>query len=107
MKTRPFSISKEAVWQAYQSVKANRGSAGVDEVRWQAFDKDLGNNLYKLGARLCSGSYLPPPVKLVEIEKKDGGKRPLGIPTVSDRIAQTVVKQALEGLIEPFFDDDS
>lgn len=107
MKTRPFSISKEAVWQAYQSVKANRGSAGVDEVSLQAFDKDLGNNLYKLWARLCSGSYLPPPVGLVEIPKKDGGKRPLGIPTVSDRIAQTVVKQALEPLIDPFFHEDS
>jgi group II intron reverse transcriptase/maturase len=107
MKTRPFSISKEAVWQAYQSVKSNRGSAGVDEVSLQQFDKDLANNLYKLWARLCSGSYMPPPVRLVEIPKKDGGKRPLGIPTVSDRIAQTVVKQALEPVIDPAFHEDS
>lgn len=106
MKTRPFSISKEAVWQAYQSVKANRGSAGVDEVSLQAFDKDLAGNLYKLWARLCSGSYMPPPVLLVEIPKKDGGKRPLGIPTVSDRIAQTVVKQVLEPAIDPVFHED-
>src|SRR5215213_10160562 len=96
MKTRPFSISKEAVWEAYLSVKSNQGSAGVDEVSLQQFDKDLADNLYKLWARLCSGGYMPPPVKLVEIPKKDGGKRPLGIPTVSDRIAQTVVKRALE-----------
>jgi RNA-directed DNA polymerase len=107
MKTRPFSISKEAVWEAYLSVKANRGSAGVDEVSLQQFDKDLADNLYKLWARLCSGSYMPPPVKLVEIPKKDGGKRPLGIPTVSDRIAQAVVKMALEADMDKVFYEDS
>lgn len=82
MKTRAFSISKEAVWVAYKRVKANRGSAGVDEVSLKEFDKDLKNNLYKLWARMCSGSYMPPPVLLVEIPKKDGGVRPLGIPKV-------------------------
>jgi RNA-directed DNA polymerase len=107
MKTRPFSIPKQAVWEAYKGVKANRGSAGVDEVSLEAFDKDLSNNLYKLWARLCSGSYMPPPVKLVEIPKKDGGKRPLGIPTVSDRIAQMVVKRALEPEIDKVFYADS
>lgn len=107
MKTRPFSISKQAVWTAYLTVKSNRGSAGVDEVSLQEFDKDLKNNLYKLWARLSSGSYMPPPVLLVEIAKKDGGKRPLGIPTVSDRIAQTVVKQAMEPGIDKLFYEDS
>ena len=107
MKTRPFSISKQAVWRAYQSVKSNGGSAGVDEVSLQEFDKDLKNNLYKLWARLSSGSYMAPPVLLVEILKKDGGKRLLGIPTVSDRIAQTVVKQAMEPGIDKLFYEDS
>jgi RNA-directed DNA polymerase len=107
MKTRAFNISKEAVWSAYKRVKANRGSAGVDEVSLKEFDKDLRNNLYKLWARMCSGSYMPPPVLLVEIPKKDGGVRPLGIPTVSDRIAQTVVKQALETDLDKLFHDDS
>lgn len=107
MKTRPFSISKSAVWEAYESVKANRGSAGVDGESLQGFDKDLANNLYKLWARMCSGSYMPPPVLLAEIPKKDGGKRPLGIPTVSDRIAQAVVKQALEAGIDHVFYGDS
>ena len=95
-KTRAFSISREVVWESYLRVKANQGSYGVDEISIEDFEKDLKNNLYKLWARMSSGSYMPPPVKLVEIPKKTGGKRPLGIPTVSDRIAQGAVKLEIE-----------
>ena len=79
---KPFPISKRQVWEAYKRVKANQGGAGVDGQTIQAFDEDLENNLYKLWNRLASGSYLPPPVKRVDIPKADGGIRPLGIPTV-------------------------
>lgn len=106
-KTRPFGVSKQAVWQAYRKVRANRGAAGVDRQSLEQFDQDRNNNLYKLWNRMASGSYFPPPVKLVEIPKKDGGVRPLGVPTVADRIAQTVVSQELEKVVEPLFDDDS
>src|SRR5207244_13066567 len=71
------------------------------------FEKDLKGNLYKVWNRMSSGSYIPPPVRLVEIEKDDGGKRPLGIPTVADRVAQTVVKMVLEPRVEPVFHPDS
>jgi group II intron reverse transcriptase/maturase len=104
---KPFPISKRQVWEAYKRVKANQGGAGVDGQTIQAFDEDLENNLYKLWNRLASGSYLPPPVKRVEIPKADGGIRPLGIPTVADRIAQMVVKQALEPELEKYFHPDS
>jgi len=104
---KPFSISKRAVWDAYTQVKANRGGAGVDAQSIQDFEADLKNNLYKLWNRMASGSYFPPPVRRVEIPKSDGGKRPLGIPTVSDRIAQMVVKMALEPKVEPHFHPDS
>src|SRR5882757_6305148 len=107
MKTRPFEIPKETVWSAWLYVRANQGSAGVDAVSIEAYEKDLSNNLYKLWARMSSGSYVPPPVLLVEIPKKGGGKRPLGIPTVSDRIAQKVVKQALEPAIDKVFYEES
>ena len=107
IKTKSYSISKHVVWEAFQQVKKNQGSAGVDNETLEEFEKELKNNLYKLWNRMSSGSYFPPPVKLVEIPKKDGGKRPLGIPTVSDRIAQTVVKMTLEPMIEPFFHPDS
>ena len=106
-KTKPFSISKEVVWEAYKRVRANKGSAGVDDVSIEEFDKDLKNNLYKLWNRMSSGSYFPPPVKLVEIGKRDGGVRPLGIPTVEDRVAQMAVKIELEPSIEPYFHPDS
>ncbi len=106
-KTKPFSISKVVVWEAYKRVKANKGSAGVDDVSIEVFDKNLKNNLYKLWNRMSSGSYFPPPVKLVEIGKRDGGVRPLGIPTVGDRIAQMVAKIMLEPSIEPYFHPDS
>jgi RNA-directed DNA polymerase len=107
-KAKPYEISKRVVWQAYQRVKANRGAAGVDGESLAAFDHDLKNNLYKLWNRMSSGSYLPPPVRLVEIPKGNtGATRPLGIPTVSDRIAQMVVKLVLEPQVEPYFHPDS
>jgi len=94
------------VWNAYQAVKANKGSAGVDGQSIGEFDLNLKRNLYKIWNRMSSGSYFPPPVKRVEIPKADG-KRPLGIPTVSDRVAQMVVKNRLEPLVEPHFHNDS
>lgn len=104
---KPYAIPKQLVWDAYQRVKANRGAAGVDGESLAAFETDLKNNLYKVWNRMSSGSYFPPPVRLVEIEKDDGGNRPLGIPTVADRVAQTVVKMVLEPLVDPFFHADS
>lgn len=106
-KTKAFSISKRLVYVAYQKVKSNRGSAGVDEVSMNEFDKDYRNHLYKLWNRMSSGCYIPPPVKLIEIPKKGGGLRPLGIPTIADRIAQTVVRGLLEPTLEPMFMNDS
>jgi group II intron reverse transcriptase/maturase len=100
---KPFSITKRQVWEAYKRVKANNGAAGVDGQTIEMFDADLQNNLYKLWNRLASGSYLPPPVMRVEIPKGDGRMRPLGIPTVADRIAQMVVKQSLEPGLEKHF----
>jgi len=105
--TKPVSISKHAVWEAYQRVKANHGAAGVDAESVEEFEGNLKDNLYKLWNRLSSGSYFPPPVKVVSIAKKDGGQRHLGVPTVADRIAQTVVTRALEPLVEPYFHADS
>jgi retron-type reverse transcriptase len=89
---KPFCITKRQVWEAYKRVRANKGAAGVDGQSLAAFEQDLEGNLYKLWNRLASGSYFPPPVLRVDIPKEDGRKRPLGIPTVADRIAQTVVK---------------
>jgi RNA-directed DNA polymerase len=104
---KPYTISKQAVWEAYQKVKANKGAAGVDGQSIEAFEADLTNNLYKIWNRMSSGSYFPPPVRLVEIPKATGGLRPLGIPTVADRVAQMVVKTHLEPIVEPCFHDDS
>jgi RNA-directed DNA polymerase len=104
---KPFEISKKLVWQAYLEVKSNGGAAGVDKQSIEAFEQNLKNNLYQLWNRLSSGSYFPPAVKAVSIRKKSGGIRTLGVPTVSDRIAQTVVKLALEPILEPVFDEDS
>jgi RNA-directed DNA polymerase len=106
-KAKPFSISKRAVFEAYRGVKANKGSAGVDEESIADFEKDLKNNLYKIWNRMSSGSYSPPPVRTVLIPKGDGAQRKLGIPTVSDRIAQMVAKQYLEPEVEPCFHPDS
>jgi RNA-directed DNA polymerase len=104
---KPFLISKRMVWNAYKRVKANQGAAGVDEESLADFEANLTNNLYKLWNRLASGSYFPPPVRTVMIPKRDGGQRALGIPTVSDRIAQTVVAMVLEPVLEPHFHPDS
>ena len=106
-KAKPFVIPKQLVWDAYQRVKANRGAAGVDGESLAAFEQDLKGNLYKVWNRMSSGSYFPPPVRLVEIPKESGGTRPLGIPTVADRVAQTVAKMVLEPLVEPHFHPDS
>ena len=104
---KPYAISKQVVWEAYQKVKANHGVAGVDGQSIEAFETDLKGNLYKIWNRMSSGSYFPPPVRLVEIPKASGGSRPLGIPTVGDRAAQMVVKMHLEPLVEPHFHPDS
>ncbi len=105
---KSYEISKQVVWEAYQKVKANRGAAGVDGQSLGAFEKDLKGNLYKIWNRMSSGSYFPPPVRLVEIPKDQGrGVRPLGIPTVGDRIAQMVAKLYFEPLVEPHFHPDS
>ena len=104
---KSYEIAKVAVWEAYMRVKANRGAAGVDGQSLAAFEEDLKGNLYKVWNRMSSGSYFPAAVRLVEIPKQSGGKRPLGIPTVSDRIAQAVVKAHLERLVEPKFHPSS
>ena len=107
-RAKPFCIAKRDVWEAYRQVKANRGAAGVDEQSLEDFDRDLSKNLYRIWNRMCSGSYFPPPVRRVDIPKgESGGTRPLGIPTVSDRIAQMVVKRYLEPILESVFDKDS
>ncbi|MEU0821752.1 group II intron reverse transcriptase/maturase [Streptomyces mirabilis] len=103
---KPFAISKRLVWEAYERVKANKGAAGVDECSIEDFEKDLRGNLYKIWNRMSSGTYFPPPVKAVEIPKP-GGTRVLGVPTVADRIAQTVVALTLEPRTESIFHDDS
>lgn len=104
---KPFEIPKRLVWAAWRQVRANQGAAGVDGVSLAAFEQDLEGNLYKVWNRMSSGSYHPPPVRLVEIPKDNGGLRPLGIPTVADRVAQTVVKMVLEPEVEPRFHPDS
>jgi RNA-directed DNA polymerase len=105
---KSFEISKWEVWEAYQRVKANKGAPGVDEVTLGEFEADLKNRLYKIWNRMSSGSYFPPPVKAVEIPKTHGGgTRMLGVPTVADRVAQTVVARRLEGKVEPIFHPDS
>jgi RNA-directed DNA polymerase len=104
---KPYSIAKRTVWEAYQQVKANRGSAGIDDETIAMFEQNLPKNLYKLWNRMSSGSYFPPPVKQVQIPKGSGGFRRLGIPTVSDRIAQTAVKLIIEPIIDPVFHPDS
>jgi RNA-directed DNA polymerase len=107
-RAKPFCIAKRDVWEAYKQVKANRGAAGVDGQSIEDFDEDLSKNLYRIWNRMSSGSYFPPPVRRVDIPKGDaGGTRPLGIPTVSDRIAQMVVKRHLEPILEPVFHRDS
>ena len=106
-KAKPFNISKRVVFEAYKRVKANRGAAGVDKESITDFEKDLKDNLYKIWNRMSSGSYFPPPVRVVEIDKKGGGQRRLGVPTVADRIAQMVAKIYFEPEIECIFHPDS
>jgi RNA-directed DNA polymerase len=95
------------VYEAWLKVKANKGSAGIDEETVEEYEKNLKDNLYRLWNKMSSGSYFPPAVKLVEIPKKNGGKRPLGIPTVNDRIAQTICKMYLETILNRVFHKDS
>lgn len=106
-KAKSFEIPKRLVWNAYKRVKANGGTSGVDEQSLSEFEESLGDHLYRIWNRMSSGSYFPPPVKAVQIPKKSGGERTLGIPTVSDRIAQAVVKIVLEPQVDPYFHKDS
>jgi RNA-directed DNA polymerase len=100
-------ISKHIVLEAFQRVKANKGAPGIDGESLEKFETDLKKNLYKIWNRMSSGSYFPPPVKAVEIAKKDGGKRILGVPTVSDRVAQMTAKIYFEPQVEAHFHSDS
>jgi RNA-directed DNA polymerase len=104
---KPYVIDQSEVAAAWQQVKANRGAAGIDGESVAAFEERLDDNLYKLWNRMSSGSYFPPPVRKVDIPKGDGRTRTLGVPTVADRVAQTVVKRRLEPLLEPLFHPDS
>ena len=104
---KSFSIPKQKVMEAFKAVKANAGSAGVDRQSIEDFERNLKDNLYKIWNRMSSGAYFPPPVKAVAIPKKSGGERILGVPTVADRVAQTVVRGIFEPTIEPFFLPDS
>jgi group II intron reverse transcriptase/maturase len=105
---KPFDISKREVWNAWLKVQGNQGAPGVDGQSLAAFEADLKNNLYQIWNRMSSGSYCPPPVKAVEIPKEHGeGTRMLGVPTVADRVAQTVVAARLEAQVEPIFHPDS
>jgi RNA-directed DNA polymerase len=107
LQDKPFKIPKRLVWEAYEKVKANKGAAGVDRRSIETFESDLRNNLYKIWNRMSSGTYFPPPVMAVEIPKPGGGTRILGVPTVADRVAQTVAALALEPRTESIFHDDS
>jgi retron-type reverse transcriptase len=105
---KPFRIPKQLVWEAYRRVKANKGAPGVDGQWLAEFESGLRDNLYKIWNRMSSGTYFPPPVRAVEIPKPHGGGvRILGVPTVADRIAQTVAALALEARTESIFHDDS
>ncbi len=107
MRDKPYKIDKRQVYEAYKAVKSNQGAAGVDGQTLEQFESDLKRNLYKIWNRMSSGSYFPPPVRAVSIPKKSGGERILGVPTVSDRIAQVVVKQLIEPDMEAIFLPDS
>ncbi len=106
-KAKSFEISKHVVLEAWKRVKANKGAAGVDSELISDFEENLKDNLYKIWNRMSSGNYFPPPVKTVSIPKKTGGERILGIPTVSDRVAQMVAKIYFEPLVEPHFHENS
>jgi len=105
--TKSIPISRPMVWEAYKKVRSNQGSAGVDQISMEEFDAERSKHLYKIWNRMASGSYFPPPVKEVEIPKKDGKIRKLGIPTIGDRVAQMVVKEYLEPRFEQIFSPHS
>lgn len=105
--SKQYDIPKRAVIEAYKRVKANKGSAGIDGIDFEKFEEKLNNNLYKIWNRMSSGSYFPSPVMAVEIPKKTGGVRRLGIPTITDRVAQMVARMYVESAVEPMFCDDS
>ena len=104
---KPFEIPKQLVWESYLDVRRNKGAAGCDGQTLRQFDEKRDRNLYKIWNRLSSGSYLPPPVREKRIPKSDGRERVLGIPTVSDRIAQGAVKRYMEARLDPIFHPDS
>ena len=104
---KSFRITQREVLNAYKAVKANKGAGGVDGIEFEEFEKDWKDRLYKLWNRMSSGSYFPKPVRGVEIPKKNGKKRLLGIPTIEDRVAQMVLRNHVEPLVEPIFHDDS
>jgi RNA-directed DNA polymerase len=101
--SKTIPITQDMVRIAYRKVRSNKGSAGVDEISLKQFDENLSKNLYKIWNRMASGSYFPMPVKEVIIPKSNGGERKLGIPSISDRIAQEVVKSYLEPRLEAVF----
>jgi RNA-directed DNA polymerase len=105
--TKSIPITTGQVWSAYQEVRKHGKSAGVDELTMEEYGQDKSRQLYKVWNRMASGSYFPPAVRRAEIPKADGKKRKLGIPTISDRVAQTVVKNYLEPLLEPHFHKNS
>lgn len=105
--SKPFAISGKMVREAYKAVKANKGAPGVDGQTIESFERNLARNLYCIWNRLASGSYFPPPVLQVDIPKRDGGVRALGIPTVGDRVAQAVVAMHLRPITERRFHPDS
>ena len=104
---KPFKVEKRLVYEAYKRVKSNKGSAGIDGVEMEKFEENLSDNLYKLWNRMSSGTYFPKAVKLVEISKSNGGKRPLGIPTIEDRIAQMAAVLEIMPELDKIFHEDS
>ena len=106
-KTKSFPVSKRMVYDSYLKVMSKNGCAGIDGQSIKMFEADMNKNLYKIYNRMASGSYFPPAVRTEFIPKKQGGFRPLGIPTVGDRIAQGVVKDHLEPAMDKMFHNSS
>jgi len=104
---KSYDIDKKVVYNAFMKVKSNGGGAGIDGISIEKYEGNLKSNLYKLWNRMSSGSYFPKSVKLVEIPKTNGGERPLGIPTIEDRVAQMTAVLLMLPKIEPHFHDDS
>jgi retron-type reverse transcriptase len=102
-KTKSLPVSKRMVYDSYLKTVSKQGGAGIDRESIEMFNGNKSKNLYKIYNRMASGSYFPPPVRTVFIPKKQGGLRPLGIPTVGDRIAQGVVKDYLEPFVDATF----